>query len=83
MNFPHGRGHIGIQSGNEGNARRAAHPRGANSGNGQAQHDSERRNDPSHANFIRHVTYALYDALQHADVVLADRNQQSQRRTDV
>ena len=67
----------------KGNAGRAPQPRRADARDGKTQQQGERREDPACAHSFRHAAHGLHDALQHADLVLAHRNQQGERRADV
>ena len=58
-------------------------PRRTDAGDGKAQQKRKGRNDPRGIHFRRHVADGLHDALQNADVLLADGDQQRERRTDI
>src|SRR5258705_4889512 len=83
MYFSHRSWHVGIETGDEWNARGAAHPRRSNACNRKAEHDGERRDDPANTDFRRHLADSLYDSLKHTDVILADRDQKRQRCADI
>src|ERR1051325_2917266 len=83
MDFAHCFRHVGIQSSYEWNTRRTTHPCRSDSSNRYAQHQGKWSNDPTHIDLVRHVAYALHDALQDADIVFSDCHQQRQRRTNV
>ena len=83
VDFAEPRGHVRIQAGDERNARRAAHPSRANPRDRETQHDREWSDNPRHANSAGHMADRLHNALQYADVVLADRDQQRQRRSNI
>src|SRR5712672_3339783 len=83
MYFAEPRRHVGVEAGNEGNAGRTGEPGGADSGNRNAEQERERSNNPACVNPARHVTYGLHDALQDADVLLTDCDQQGKGGTDI
>ena len=83
MDFAHPARHVRIEPCDKWNARGTAHPCRADSGDGDAQHQREWNSDPANSHALRHPAYGLHDALQNADIVLADRNQQNQCRGDV
>ena len=83
MHFAKPRGHVGIESRDKRNARRAAEPRRPDAGDRKAQQKRKGRDDPYDSDAASHVTHRLNNALQHVDVALADRDEQRQRRADV
>ena len=76
MNLAQPIGHVRVESGDEGNARRAAEPRGADACDGQAEHQGKRCDDPSDAHAARQVADRLNDALEHTDLLFADGDEQ-------
>src|SRR5712671_759364 len=83
MHFAQPGRHVGVEAGNEGNAGRTGEPGGTDSGGGDAEEERERSNNPACVYPAGHVTYSLHDALQDADVLLADRDQQGKRCADI
>src|SRR2546430_5616756 len=83
MNLAEPIGQVGIEACDEGDARGAAEPGGADSGDGQTEHEGEGRDDPADAHTRGHVAHRLHDSLEDADLVFADRHQQGQSRAEV
>src|SRR6266481_813607 len=75
--------HVGVKPGNERYARRSRKPRGAYSGNRDTEQKRKGSDDPRRADIVRHVADSLHDALQYADVLLADRDQKRERCANV
>src|SRR5438045_6935017 len=74
---------IRIEASDKRDARGAREPSRTNSGNGDAEQKRKRGDEPGGAHASRHVTDRLHASLQHADVLLADGDEQGQCCADV
>src|SRR6266403_3227075 len=83
MHFAEPGRHVGVEASNEGNAGRTGEPGGTDSSNRNAEQERERSNNPACVNPAGHVTYGLHDALQDADVLLTDCDQQGKGGADI
>src|SRR5580704_4475091 len=83
MDFAEPGGHVGIEASDEWDARGAGEPGRADSGDAEAEEQRERGNDPRCVDPRSHAADRLHDALQDADVALADRDKECQRCADV
>src|SRR5262249_47724866 len=75
--------HVGIKPCDERNSRGAAEPGRADARDRQAQQECEWRYDPQDTDATCHARHRLDDALQNADVRLADSDEQRERRANI
>src|ERR1700733_15869162 len=83
MDFAEPGGHVGIEASDEWDARGAGEPGRADSGDAEAEEQRERGNDPRCVDPRSHAADRLHDALQDADVALADSDQKREGCADV
>src|SRR5260370_42563691 len=74
---------IKIEAGDERNARGTGKPSRSDAGNGNTEHEGEGGNDPGHMDALGHVTDALHEALEYADILLADGQKQRQSCAEI
>src|SRR5580704_243661 len=83
MHFAKPRRHVGIESRDEWNARRAAEPRRCDARYGKAQQKRKGRHNPYDTHASGHVADSLHNPLQYVDVAFADGEEQRQCRADI
>src|SRR5260370_11102211 len=69
---------VKIEACDERNSRGTGKPSRGDPRNGNTQHEGKGGNDPGHFDLLGHVTDPLNDALQDADILLADGQKQRQ-----
>src|SRR5260221_5141012 len=83
MDFAEPCGHVGIQARDKGNAGGTTEPGRADARDREAEEESKGRDDPGGVDAFGHCADGLNDALENADIVFADGDEEREGDTEI